>query len=894
MLDETDYDQLKSEFNAYIYATRDLALQPEKVALGGLVSLIAMHHLTPPIIDRHTQDFASQLHSAVDRFITLYLNLPEDYKYTYSVPFDHPALYQLIMTTERMSLTNDEHLLRLMDEAPLTFDVNINGATPTSIADLMINLLKPQPNATIFDPAARTGEFYSSARQHIAAPFSFTAAEIHLSNLLTLKLKSYLSAQSQLKNISDYIFDVASTLPEFDYVVSNPPVGKLSQLEAHYKFRDALKGNATKDMSLNYIELGLQHLKTQGKAAFLVPLGILFSNGEAEKKREFWVVSGLLKSVIILPARTLPHTSLKCAILLFERDEKRTFIRLINAEDCIEPGGKTRGAQTQINQRMICERMESKSNKNGATDVTAARLSKFNYRLIPDQYIEHIQGDRNAVSERWEKIGNLAEIIQGSSLSKVQKGSVPVIRGQDLRTHKIDKANLFNRDLSSLSRPAVTCTTNDILLQRIGKNPAAYLVSEDEAGLAVENTVFILRFNTLSREHISFICDFLNSDQVSDRLSNTRSYSVIATHTKKSIGSLEVPVPDQKSLVMANGLNNLERQLQQELDKAKKYKAALFSGNGKTEVADIIDGAIFTAKSLTFALKSKDDISIRVRNHYPFPIAYAYRNIYQERETAGIYERQMKFGEQLLSFLSAVGLSLVTRYASQRNSDAISSLMAQYQEDLKKGMSPGHYQSLLKNCCAQLIVNEHNEIDQEFSRIWYRANNMKESDFAKNSQELLVRKLNDFKHHRGPANRYERSRGCKEQSTAINTVLELIEVCSKWKLLRIDDINKGWSSDKFEYSSSLMQGDHPAFEQELFESEVKLSKDKLYIKYGHEFICLYPLLSIVYNEATRKEEVFSIDKQTKKGLSLKSFESGTSIESAEVTKDFEYWIKNLT
>ncbi|MFA0173383.1 hypothetical protein AB4424_25715, partial [Vibrio splendidus] len=72
---------------------------------------------------------------------------------------------------------------------------------------------------------------------------------------------------------------------------------------------------------------------------------------------------------------------------------------------------------------------------------------------------------------------------------------------------------------------------------------------------------------------------------------------------------------------------------------------------------------------------------------------------------------------------------------------------------------------------------------------------------------------------------------------------------------------------------------HPAFEKIQFSSEQNLSVDKLYIQHKSDFICLYPLVSLAYNPQTRKEEIFSIDKESGNGFMLKSFESGTSVES---------------
>lgn len=76
-----------------------------------------------------------------------------------------------------------------------------------------------------------------------------------------------------------------------------------------------------------------------------------------------------------------------------------------------------------------------------------------------------------------------------------------------------------------------------------------------------------------------------------------------------------------------------------------------------------------------------------------------------------------------------------------------------------------------------------------------------------------------------------------------------------------------------------------------FNSEQNLSIDKLYIKCHSDYVCLYPLISLAYNPDTRREEIFTVDKAGNNACKLKSFESGTSIDSKDVRSDFVYWLE---
>ena len=98
-------------------------------------------------------------------------------------------------------------------------------------------------------------------------------------------------------------------------------------------------------------------------------------------------------------------------------------------------------------------------------------------------------------------------------------------------------------------------------------------------------------------------------------------------------------------------MNEIELALRIEYEKAAQLRKSIFGGFDKVDLSTNLRKVKFTSQVLKNALSQKNDISYKVRSLYPFPLAYPYRNIYVEREYAAIYDRQMKYGEHLLSFL---------------------------------------------------------------------------------------------------------------------------------------------------------------------------------------------------------------------------------------------------
>ncbi|MEZ8808845.1 N-6 DNA methylase [Vibrio atlanticus] len=895
MDERSDNEQLQSSLLRYLEVLRSSGFRPESIALGAVISLLALHKDTNRERIRmvSSREMGSFLRGIVGEFEVDFLGSYRDSNDIYHIPFEHPALHHFLYEASSVYIDLDMEILELLDTVYSIPDGKSGEfVTPCSVAELMVDLVEVSSGETLFDPCMGSGSFLNAVQQTGLSDFQFWGGDKNLFNLVVVRLKTLLSGQhyNELRGSS---FAFANDLPQFDAVLSNPPIRRLNREEARgVCYSGTQRGLAYQDMSANFIELGLQHLKPEGRAAYLVPMGLLFQSGDAEQARKSWLKSGMLQLVISLPSNLLQHTGLRCAILFFKNCGQRNSVRFVKADEYFENGHRRQNRLSYENIKVILDMSRSEHPGEGFVDTAYSAIAENQYCLIPSEYLPVKESNIGHLSERWSKIGNIAEVFQGTSLSRVAEGEQPVIRGKDLRTSQIDIDVLAKKDLSDFSKPIRYAERGDILLQRIGANPAAYLVGSREQGIAVEDTVFIIRSPSLGLDEMDFICQFLNSDQVASRINNARSYSVIPTQTLKSIRALEVPIPDPKIIDLVREMNVLEASLKNEYEKAREYKKALFDGYDPSDISSRFEDARFTANALETALKQKDDIKYRVRTQYPFPLAFAYRNVYLEHDYAGIYERQMKYGEQLLSFLSAVGIALSVRYCGIGNNSDKLELLKEFQSYVRRGVSPGDLQTVLQKSC-KLLSSVEEPIAQSFSQIWYKPGGKKESIFAKKAREKLVSKLNDYKHHRGPSNRYERKLGVEEQSEILDELLVHIEFVSDFELIRIDKIDKQWRGDELMYSASLLKGDHPAFEKIQFSSEQNLSVDKLYIQHKSDFICLYPLVSLAYNPQTRKEEIFSIDKESGNGFMLKSFESGTSVESKGVLSDFIYWIEKM-
>ena len=898
-IESTEYLQyIQSELRYFANNVKNSGKSVEDSFLGAFTVLLAVRTRKDLALKAEIHENIALISETVYEFVRSVCS-PQHEKIIdiLGINFKHPALHKFLYFCNSIEVS-DSDLIKILNWIVNHSNIQLaESLTPTGLSDLLVNIANIKSDENIFDPAMGSAGFLRSLRRSENYKSIFHGIEINIKSLYIASLYKHLldDKNSLLSLGSAFTLYSQSKITPADIVICNPPVQRIPLTEARYRYETSLGSPyISSEMALNFVELGLKSLKLGGRAVFLINLKPLFGLGELEKIRKYWVESGLLKLVISLPSKLLAHTNLKCAVLVFQKSDSSTNnshkIKFIKADDCFMEERKNGRFLGSENINEILKRVNHIDDGVIAQEVSVNEIEHNNFSLVPDQYLnQKLSGVNLSLSKIWKPIGEIAEILRGVSLSKLSDGEDPIVQGRDLRVEKLEINTLERKDLSEYTKPVRRTQSFDILLQRIGEKPAAYFVTPEEEGYAVADTAFIIRFKNIEPEVIDFIAQYINSEEGAIRIQEARSYSVIPTQSLKSIKAIEVPVPDIRVVDLVQEMNEIELALRIEYEKAAQLRKSIFGGFDKVDLSTNLRKVKFTSQVLKNALSQKNDISYKVRSLYPFPLAYPYRNIYVEREYAAIYDRQMKYGEHLLSFLVSVGMSLIFEYRDQIN-QSLDDFCSQIEVGLSSGLSPGHWRKLLQMSCSILRAFDDVPLADDFSAIWFKGRGKKESEFAKNTRQCIVEKLNNFKHGRGPVNAYEYKVFVEEQSADIDNLLEGLDFISQCEMILINDIDTDWATGKTIYKASLLRGDHPAFERVTFGANKPLSKEKLYIRFNTEFISLYPFLSLLYNQETKKLEIFSFDKQVDACLMLKSFDSGTAIESKQVYQDLRHWL----
>lgn len=209
--------------------------------------------------------------------------------------------------------------------------------TPRHIINLMVNLMAPTPMDVICDPAAGTCGFLVAAgeylrdhhpqmlrnneqRKHFHSDmfhgFDFDATMLRI-GAMNMTLHGVENADiSYRDSLSEEHGEDAGT---YSLILANPPfAGSLDDETIANDLRKVVK---TKKTELLFIALFLRLMRTGGRAAVVVPDGVLFGSSKAHKEiRRMVVEDHKLEAIIKMPSGVFrPYAGVSCAIVIFTK-----------------------------------------------------------------------------------------------------------------------------------------------------------------------------------------------------------------------------------------------------------------------------------------------------------------------------------------------------------------------------------------------------------------------------------------------------------------------------------------------------------------------------------------------------------------------------------------------
>jgi type I restriction enzyme M protein len=285
------------------------------------------------VIDRHVFPFLRTLGGNG----STYAHHMKDARFTIPTPQLLAKVVDLIAEVPMEDRDTKGDLYEYMLAKIATAGQNGQFRTPRHIIQLMVEMTAPTPSDVICDPACGTAGFLIAAGEYLrdhnpemlrdekprahfhqemfhGFDFDNTMLRIGSMNMLLHGVENpdirYRDSLSQ---------DHAGEEERYSLVLANPPFA--GSLDYEHTAKDLQAIVKTKKTELLFLALFIRLLKPGGRAAVIVPNGVLFGSSNAHKTlRKILVEDQKLDGVVSLPSGVFkPYAGVSTAILLFTK-----------------------------------------------------------------------------------------------------------------------------------------------------------------------------------------------------------------------------------------------------------------------------------------------------------------------------------------------------------------------------------------------------------------------------------------------------------------------------------------------------------------------------------------------------------------------------------------------
>jgi type I restriction enzyme M protein len=209
--------------------------------------------------------------------------------------------------------------------------------TPRHIIELMVRMMAPKPTDRICDPAVGTAGFLMVAAEYLRLehPEIFRDAKLRdhfetqaftgfdfdetMLRIGAMNLMLHGIEEPRIAYRDSLAEDEGEDSGSYSLILANPPFA--GSLDHESCAKDLQRVVKTKKTELLFLALFLRLLKTGGRAAVIVPDGVLFGSGKAYKTiRQKLVEEHKLEAVISLPSGVFrPYAGVSTAIVVFTK-----------------------------------------------------------------------------------------------------------------------------------------------------------------------------------------------------------------------------------------------------------------------------------------------------------------------------------------------------------------------------------------------------------------------------------------------------------------------------------------------------------------------------------------------------------------------------------------------
>ena len=317
--------------------------------------------------------------------------------------------------------------------------------TPSEVSQIMAKVIDIENSTsasdTLYDMTCGSGSLLLKAADHAPHGISIYGQEKDNTTRALAVMNMWLHGKPsseivQGNTLSDPLFkgETTDTLKTFDYIVANPPFSDkawgngLNAEHDDYKRFDGFGIPPAKNGDYAYLLHLIKSLKTTGKAAIILPLGVLFrGNAEAIIRRQI-LKKGYIKGIIALPANLFYGTGIAASIVVIDKESaaQRKGIFMIDAGGGFMKDGPKNRLRSQDIHRIVdvFNKQQEIDKYSRLVPLHEIADPKNDYNLNIPRYIDsqededkqdiaaHLQGgiparDVEALREYWDVYGSM-------------------------------------------------------------------------------------------------------------------------------------------------------------------------------------------------------------------------------------------------------------------------------------------------------------------------------------------------------------------------------------------------------------------------------------------------------------------------------------------------------
>jgi type I restriction enzyme M protein len=487
--------------------------------------------------------------------------------------------------------------------------------TPRNIIDFMVEIIDPKKDETILDPACGTAGFLISAWKHIlksntsnpnppSPPFqggitNFSSGKkgtansspdkegtknsspdkgrsggVRFGDLLTPDERKRLAANIhgydispdmvRLSLVNMYLhgftdphieeYDTLTSEEKWneyaDVIMANPPfMSPKGGIKPHKRF----SVQATRSEVL-FVDYMAEHLTPNGRAAIIVPEGIIFQSGSAYKQLREMLVKNCLVAVVSLPAGVFnPYSGVKTSILFLDKRLAKTRDSVLFAK--VENDGFGLGAQRRAIDKNDLPTvakavkawltLDQHEHNRNLLVVEKARIGENDeWNLSVERYrLSSSNGD-----QLWPyvELGRVChKITDGSHFSpETVETGFPYVTVKDLNQGRVDLKNckkIEKKDYVELVKNGCKPQLNDVLFSKDGTVGKTAIVNFEKDFVVLSSLAIISP--DISVVLPEYLYCLLSSEKFIDTAISHKTGVAIRRIVLKTLKTIQIPLP---------------------------------------------------------------------------------------------------------------------------------------------------------------------------------------------------------------------------------------------------------------------------------------------------------------------------------------------------------------